>query len=178
MIDRRVGDVSLRALLPRDAAVFASWALDRDFCSIADWTAGLPFADYEQFHRGLVTDPPSDLIRRGVVCGEELVGYVDLHGCEADRRELGFLIGPAYFGQGLGTAAARLALEVAFGDLGMHEVWAEAADANIASVRILARIGMRETGRGSATEYRGQPTSTGSSRSAQRTDERRVGGRW
>ncbi|MEV6268219.1 GNAT family N-acetyltransferase [Kribbella sp. NPDC051936] len=94
--------------------------------------------------------------------GDEIVGYVDLAGAAPDRRELGYAIGPSdSWGRGLGGIAAKLGLDWGFHELGLDEIWAEAVDANQASVRILQSLGMTETGRGqyelflaAATYYR------------------------
>lgn len=50
---------------------------------------------------------------------------------------------------------ARLGLEWGFGELRLEEIWAEAVDANAASVRILQAIGMTELGRGEDEELLG-----------------------
>jgi RimJ/RimL family protein N-acetyltransferase len=150
--------IRLRPLAVDDAAVLASWSRNDEFCRAADWSVGLPTSEHETFHRRIVEQPPDDLIRLGLEWQARLVGYVDLHGDEPERRELGFLVGPDFWGRGLGTAGARAALDVAFTRLDLREVWAEAADANTRSIRILQRLGMRETGRGEDTIYLGQPT--------------------
>lgn len=151
-------EVTLRALTRADADEIAGWGLDDQFCAAAGWTAGLPYEHHQARHRLQVTDPPPDLLRFAAAQGDRLVGYVDLAGTEPDRRELGYVIGPrALWGQGLGLAAARAGLDHGFRVLGLREIWAEAADANVASVKILQRLGMVETGPGAETTYVGQP---------------------
>jgi hypothetical protein len=63
------------------------------------------------------------------------------------------------WGQGLGTQAALAGLEYGFKQLGLHEIWAEALDANVASVRVLQRIGMTEVEPGGPGVYLGCSTS-------------------
>ena len=151
--------VSLRALTITDAATIAGWAADPIFCRAADWSVGLRPSEYLTFQTGLITEPPSDLVRLGVVLDERLVGYVALQGSDVGRRELGFVIGErALWGQGLGTAAASAGLRHGFVTLGLTQIWAEALDANTASVRILQRLGMRETGIGDQGVYLGRPS--------------------
>ena len=148
----RAEGVRLRPLGPDDAPVLAAWADDPLFCDEAGWARDLDPGLRRERWAALLAAPPADLLRLAAVVKGEVVGYIDLHGCEAGRRELGDLVGGRErFGKGLGTAMARQGLDHAFGVLGLDEVWAEAADANPASVRILQRIGMTETGRGSDT---------------------------
>lgn len=56
---------------------------------------------------------------------------------------LGIVLGRAYWGQGLGTAAARLAVEYGFSFLGLAEVRAETLQRNQASIGLLERVGLK-----------------------------------
>ena len=151
--------VSLRPLILSDVATYALWGQDRRFCEHAGWTVDLPRPDHEAHWHNLVTRPPSDLVRLAAVAGEEVVGYVDLHGDEPHRRELGYVVGPsARWGQGLGTTVARLGLAHGFDALDLQEIWAEAVDANRPSIRILTALGMTETGRGHEEPFLGVPS--------------------
>lgn len=151
-------DLVLRPLVPEDARTIGAWGADEAFCRAAGWSVR-PVADLEAFHRRVIADPPPQLLRLGAVADGRLVGYVDLHGDEPARRELGFLVGPrSVWGRGLGGAAARAALRHGLDDLRLEEVWAEALDANRASVRILRGLGMEETGWGEEGTYLGAPS--------------------
>jgi RimJ/RimL family protein N-acetyltransferase len=137
----------------------ARWGSDPEFCREAAWTVRHSFAEYQRFHQTLVQFPPHDLIRLGVIHEGLLVGYVDLHGDEPHRRELGFVIGErCRWGRGLGQSAAATALDYGFDQLSLQEIWAEALDANHRSIRILQRLGMVETGRGNEGMFLDQPT--------------------
>ncbi|GAB3537872.1 GNAT family protein [Arthrobacter tecti] len=149
--------------------MIAHWGDDSQFCAEADWAADVAAPERYAFWRKLIENPPADLIRLGVVGDdgtddanrdkEILLGYVDLHGTESERRELGYLIGQrSSWGQGLGTSAALAGLHHAFDRLQLAEVWAEALAANEPSVRILQRLGMREPGRGTDETYLGTKT--------------------
>ncbi len=158
-VDSRGRTVTLRPLLLQDAEVMAAWGDDPQFCLEADWTVDLSFHERHRFQRGLIEAPPPGLIRFGATLGDHLVGYVDLHGREPDRRELGVVIGErARWGSGLGGMAAAAGLDHGFGPLGLQSVWAEALDANQRSVHILRRLGMVETGLGEQGTFRGQPS--------------------
>ncbi len=152
--------LSLRPLEVRDAVVIAGWAADLEFCRAADWPSGFSFVERRRFHQRLIESPPRDLIRLGAIHGGgRLVGYVDLHGDEPHRRELGFVVGErGNWGCGLGRLAGAAGLDYGFGELALDEIWAEAADANQRSVRVLRRLGLRETGRGVESMFLDQPT--------------------
>lgn len=141
--------VTLRRLKLEDADEIGAWAADHEFSRHADWSAGLSFAEHRRFHQRLIESPPAELMRLGAIHEGILVGYVDLHGSQAQRRELGFVIGGRdRWGQGLGHMAAAAGLDYGFGHLGLEEIWAEVLEANQRSVRILQRLGLVETRRG------------------------------
>lgn len=158
-VDEPQERVTLRPLELQDADVIAGWGADADFCREADWTGDLAFTEYQRFHRNLIESPPSGLIRLAAIHRGVLVGYVDLHGDDSDRRELGYLIGERdRWGQGLGRLAGAAGLAFGFEQLGLREIWAEALDANRRSVRILQRLGLVETGRCDEGVFLDQPT--------------------
>ena len=146
----------LRPLVLSDLTTYVSWGQDQRFCDHAGWTFDLPVPELEAHWRQLVTSAHPDLIRLAAVQGDEVVGYADLHGEDPSARELGYVVGPsARWGQGLGTAVARLGLEHGFTQLGLSEIYAEAVDANYPSIRILLGFGMTETGRGGEEAFLG-----------------------
>lgn len=146
----------LRALRPEDAETIARWGLDEKFCRAADWTVNLALETHLAFQQRLIEQPPSDLTRLGVQVEEDLVGYVVLQGEGRMRRELGFVIGERrLWRQGLGYAAARAGLVHGFTVMQLSEIWAEAVEANPASIAILRRLGMLETGIGDIGKYAG-----------------------
>lgn len=150
--------VLLRELVPGDADLIAAWSCDDSFCRAAGWTVR-PVEEHRTFQRRMIVAPPADLLRLAATEDGRLVGYVDLHGSDPDRRELGFLVGPREaWGRGLGMAAASAGLRYGFQELGLKEIWAEALQANRASIHILQKLGMIETGWGDAETYLGQPS--------------------
>jgi RimJ/RimL family protein N-acetyltransferase len=135
------------------------WAADSEFCRHAGWAVDLPVTERVRLLRVLIRCPPPELIRLGVIHNGRLVGYIDLHGGEPDRRELGFLVGErSQWGRGLGRSAAAAGLDHGFDQLGLTEVWAEALDANRRSIHILRRLGLTETGTGDKGRFLDQPS--------------------
>ena len=152
-------NLKLRRMVVFDAQTLASWAVDPLFCAHAGWKQRASVDDAVEWWREAIEAPDRLSIRLMAVRDEEPVGYVDLHGDGNGVRELGFVIGPSTrWRQGLGAAAAEAGLSFGFTALGLTQIWAEAVEANIGSVRILRRIGMQETGAGSAEDFLGSPS--------------------
>lgn len=61
---------------------------------------------------------------------------------------LGYIFNFGYHGQGYATEACRAAIDYAFGQLGAVRMVTGAASENLPSRRLLARLGLRETGEG------------------------------
>lgn len=160
MESRGSTSLTLRPIQEKDIEHLSRWGRDDQFCAAAEWTPGLSLADLTRFWEQWLGAPPQDVLRLLVVDDRDSpIGYVDLHGSDPDRRELGFVIGDIRdWGKGLGRLAASLMLNLAFDDLALTTVTAEAWDANGRSIRILQGLGFRETGQGETGIWLGQPT--------------------
>ncbi len=134
--------------------------MDPVFCAHAGWTPQATIAAGRERWRALIESPDPALLRLlAVRANGAPVGYADLHGDSPGERELGYVVGPSrHWGQGIGTSIARTAVDHAFIRLGMQRLWAEALEANVASVRVLRRVGMRHTGYGDDADFLGEPT--------------------
>ena len=83
----------------------------------------------------------------------ELVGQVTL---KTDRyiprirqrtSELGYMLRRDCWGRGFATEAARVLLDFAFGELGLHRVFAVVDEDNPASIRVVEKLGFRREAR-------------------------------
>ena len=74
-----------------------------------------------------------------------LIGTMYLNITSVDDRtaEIGWLVGPRFQGKGYARESAELLLDLAFGELGLHRVYAELDPRNAASVAVCTRLGMR-----------------------------------
>lgn len=141
--------IVLRPMIFSDAKTFSSWAVDSRFCAQAGWRKATDIEDLVPWWQSLIAAPETNLLRMTAVFNKDIVGYVDLYGDSDQRRELGFLIGDSQrWGNGLGMSVANAGLSFGFQKLGLSSIWAEALEANVASVRILQKLGMSYTGRG------------------------------
>jgi [ribosomal protein S5]-alanine N-acetyltransferase len=76
----------------------------------------------------------------------ELIGDAGLYRTPAGEVELGYTLGAAWWGRGYATEAAGAWLECAFSTLGVTEVVALAEPANVGSLHVLEKLGMRRSG--------------------------------
>jgi RimJ/RimL family protein N-acetyltransferase len=74
----------------------------------------------------------------------ELGGFVALQGAEADPALIYGML-PALWGRGYVTEAARAVLDYAFATLRLSRVVADVDRPNVASVRVLEKVGMART---------------------------------
>lgn len=75
-----------------------------------------------------------------------LIGEVSLiwRSVADQQAEIGYILHPDGQGQGLATEAARALLGFAFEVAGMHRVYARCDARNVASSRVMERLGMRQ----------------------------------
>jgi ribosomal-protein-alanine N-acetyltransferase len=107
-------------------------------------------AESERFLRDSIAesaDAPWRSIVRAILVDEAVAGLCGLAILRgAEEGELWYLVAPEQWGRGVATAAARQLLDVAFGELNLHRVWATCLPENPASSRVLEKIGMRREG--------------------------------
>jgi len=85
----------------------------------------------------------------------ELVGDIVLHWISREHRtgEIGFIVHPDHQGHGYATESVRVLTRLAFEDLQLHRVIGRAEARNIASARVLEKLGMRREAHLIENEY-------------------------
>lgn len=79
--------------------------------------------------------------------GGELIGAISLViDKEAELAELGFWIGKPHWKQGYCTEASEAMLRYGFGELGLNRIHAFHMSPNVASARVLQKLGMSREG--------------------------------
>jgi RimJ/RimL family protein N-acetyltransferase len=75
----------------------------------------------------------------------QLIGEVSLilRSVEAEQGEIGYIFHPDVHGQGYATESALALLAFGFDEYGMHRIMARCDARNLASSRVMERIGMR-----------------------------------
>ncbi len=103
-----------------------------------------------QWSRTELTDEGQSLTLGAEIAGPgELAGDVILmwHSREHAGGELGYVLNPALGGHGYATEAARAMLRLGFEELGLHRIVARIDEDNEPSVKLAARLGMRQEAR-------------------------------
>lgn len=80
---------------------------------------------------------------------DKIIGTIDLFNVVRHNIQscmMGYAIDEAYGGKGYTTYAAKEMIRIAFEELGFHRVEAGVQPSNIASVRVLEKVGMEKEG--------------------------------
>jgi RimJ/RimL family protein N-acetyltransferase len=139
----------LRAFRRADHAAVHAYASDPLVCRYMDWgpntiedtTAFLDAVLYRKA-RG---EFPLAIVERA---DRELIGAVELRvtSTSSRRGEMGYVLARARWGQGYATEAAAAVLAFGFERLGLHKVSATCDPENVASARVLEKVGLTREG--------------------------------
>ena len=101
----------------------------------------------DDYSRWTTLDGEGDGLVLAMVAREvgRVVGQVSLHWYSEEHRqgEIGFVVNPDYHGRGLAREAAAAMLRLGFEDLGLHRIAGRCDARNLASARLMERLGMR-----------------------------------
>lgn len=139
---------------PRSDDVAAMHAILRDPLAMRYWST-LPHAEVAETEAWVAKT--IDAINAGE-CDDFFVEQDGLLIGKAglwNRNEIGFLFSPAVWGKGYAREALQAVIGRAFRDRGHTEIRAEADPRNERCLRLLARLGFRETGRAERTFHIG-----------------------
>ncbi|HEY5928662.1 MAG TPA: GNAT family N-acetyltransferase [Kofleriaceae bacterium] len=147
--------VTLRPQRDSDAEAFFPYVSDPELPKFVSWA---PHKDIAET-RAWVQDA-AELIDKGTDMVWTIehegapVGCVGLHGIKwgvravrLDRADLGYWIAKPFWGKGLMTEAAIAATRWAFETLGLHKVVVICFEDNLASKRVIEKVGFRFVGR-------------------------------
>ncbi|MBC8085258.1 MAG: GNAT family N-acetyltransferase [Hymenobacter sp.] len=139
----------LRPWRPSDAAALAEHANDQRVALNLRDTFPHPYTRQDaEFYLSLVADQQRDL-HLAFEVDEVAVGSVGVHFKTDVRRrsaEIGYWLGPAYWGRGLMTAAVRLVAGHVFAHFDVCRLYAVVFETNPASARVLEKAGFELEG--------------------------------
>lgn len=78
---------------------------------------------------------------------DRLIGGCRVNKTSENEAHLGYIYNRRYWGEGYATEAARSMVEFAFGELGLHRIYADVHLDNAGSIRVLEKVGMTLEGR-------------------------------
>jgi ribosomal-protein-alanine N-acetyltransferase len=137
--------VELERLTPENYGRVAEWLSDP---AINRWLAARwQNRTFDERHVAMIVAPPSTrvfLIRDG----GEPAGVVALTEIDTVERSASMwcVIGPERRTKGLGTAAMRAAIRIAFEELKLASIWAWVTEGNEAALKMDLRVGFKRAG--------------------------------
>jgi ribosomal-protein-alanine N-acetyltransferase len=142
-------DLRLRPIQSSDSRRIHEWASDPRASVFQAWGPNT-VADTERFVHGAIAAWSASPQARWVWVVEDtdhvVTGLGEVHLRDADRAEISYAVDVALWGQGFGSAAAQLLVVWAFDNLEVERVEATCDPRNVASDRILRRMGMTYEG--------------------------------
>ncbi|MCO5993261.1 GNAT family N-acetyltransferase [Actinoallomurus rhizosphaericola] len=143
--------VSLDRIEPADWEAVHSWASQAAVCRFQLWGPNTE-EQTREFVAAAVeawSHVPQKRFAYVARAGEDVVGMGELHvrSFEQRRGEIAYVVHPRAWGQGVGTAIGRRLLSHGFERLGLHRIFATCDPRNLASARVLAKLGMTWEGR-------------------------------
>lgn len=138
-----------REARPGDGSAIHAYAGDPEVCRHLLWGPNTP-AQTEDFLRRRCARQADARCHNlellvaerdaGQIIGDATLRVADHAELEA---ELGYVLARSAWGRGLATELGEKLLEVAFGWLGLHRIWAATDAENVASQHVLAKLGLR-----------------------------------
>ena len=120
---------------------------------VAQWLTRAPtcmaeyrplFLDRDSLAKSLVIELDGNVIGDLMLSVEDAWGQAEVaHQGSGVQADLGWVLHPDHAGRGYATEAVRALLRVAFEDLGVRRVTANCFTDNVASWRLMERVGMR-----------------------------------
>lgn len=143
--------MSLREIVPGDEAAVHAFAGLPDACRYQAWGPNSEEQTREFVQGAVEAAAGSPRVRFAYAAWweGELIGTGELNIRDRDHRqgEIGYLVHPRVWGRGVGTAIGRELLELGFGGLGLHRIFATCDPRNVGSARVLGKLGMTYEGR-------------------------------
>jgi [ribosomal protein S5]-alanine N-acetyltransferase len=143
-IEIRTARLVLRSFRKTDVEDALAYRADPEFARFLPHVPR-PFtrADADAFVECNMTEPWETLPTFAVVLDDRVIGTVNFNIDPAKRRAmLGYAIARAHWGRGIAVEAASAAIDWAFAEHGLVEIWASTAAAHVRSRRVMEKLGM------------------------------------
>jgi len=178
LLPRQARDLVLRRLSPADLHAFVAYRADPELGRHQGWQPMDREASLAFLREMAAAEPcaAGAWFQLGIArrADDRLVGDIGVRVQGDGSAEIGFTLAREAQGRGWGVQAVGEALAMLFEGIGIHRVVAVTDERNVASVRLLERLGFAGTGRQAAV-FRGEPCVECSFE--RRCDARRAGAR-
>jgi RimJ/RimL family protein N-acetyltransferase len=86
---------------------------------------------------------------------DQLIGTcgIRMQSAAAHEADIGYEVDPDFWGHGYATEAAQAIVQFGFTQLRLHRIWSWCIADNVASARVLEKLGMRQEGRLRENKY-------------------------
>ncbi|WP_175989228.1 GNAT family N-acetyltransferase [Bacillus sp. Marseille-Q1617] len=142
----------LREMIYSDWKAVHEYASLKSVCQYQPWGPN-KIEDTKSFIKEVVADTakvPRTRFMFAIVMKDKnrLIGAVELNIRDYHHRsgEIGYIVHPDLWGKGVATEAAKLLIEVGFKHFHLHRIQATCDPNNIASFKVLEKIGMKKEG--------------------------------
>ena len=149
----------LREFASADWPAVLAYQSDPRYLQYYEWTDRTP-GDAQRFVQMFLEqqqEQPRRKFQLAVVlkANGQLTGNCGIRLQTAGAREadIGYELAPAHWGHGYATEAARAIVQFGFAELKVHRIWAWCIADNIASARVLEKLGLKLEGRLREKEY-------------------------
>ena len=142
----------IREFAPGDEADVHEYASDPEVVRFMPWGPNT-MAQTREFHAKKLLPHPDPRVEYELAIvlksQRKLIGGVGMRIKNPAQREadIGYVLGRRYWNQGIITEAARAILEFGFSELGVHRIYATCDAQNLASARVMRKLGMQYEGR-------------------------------
>ncbi len=144
----------LRPFEERDIEPFSRYRSDPEVARYQCWEAPYSLDQAAWFVNEMKTRTPGEpgnwyQLALELKTTREMIGDCAFRRPPADKEqaEIAFTLATLFQGKGYATEAITRLIDYLFGELGLHRVWANCDPDNLASARLMERVGMRHEGR-------------------------------
>jgi RimJ/RimL family protein N-acetyltransferase len=149
----------LREFVTADWPAMLAYQRDPRYLRYYEWTDRTP-GDAQRFVQLFLDqqeEQPRHKFQLAVVLKSngQLIGNCGIRQASAGAHEadIGYELSPDQWGHGYATEAARAIVQFGFAELKVHRIWAWCIADNVASTRVLEKIGLKLEGRLRDKEY-------------------------
>jgi len=145
--------VIMREIEKKDWVDVHKYASQQLVCQYQPWGPNSE-EESEEFVKQVIVDakkkPRSRFVFAIILKGNgNMIGAVELNIQDYTNKigEIGYIINPDYWGMRYATEAAKLVIEFSFNKFNLHRIYATCDPRNVASSKVLEKIGMTKEGR-------------------------------